>query len=89
MLIFRFIFVFLVSTSTFTCFTVKKIFFSYSLSKIPVFTICLKCSVLAPVYLKGQFKAKSKIHIFLVPVVLFINLDSFGASCLVFEISAV
>ena len=37
--------------------------------------------------LKVQFTPKSKMHIFLA-VELFINLDSFGLSCLVLEISA-
>ena len=39
--------------------------------------------------LKGQFIPNQKYILFLLPVVLFINLDSFGVSCLVLEISAV
>ena len=39
--------------------------------------------------LKGQFIPKSKIHIFLLPVELIINPDSFDVSCLVLEISAI
>ena len=39
--------------------------------------------------LKGQFTPKKKYIFSLFPVELFINLDSFGVSCLVSEISAV
>ena len=39
--------------------------------------------------LTRQFTPKSKNHIFLLSVELFISLDSFGVSCLVLEILAV
>ena len=47
-----------------------------------------KCHVLG--HFKGTVHFKIKKYIlFLLPVVLFINLDSFGVRCLVLEISAV
>ena len=42
-----------------------------------------------PYSLKGQRTPTSKIHIFLLPLELFISLDSFGVRCLVLEILAV
>ena len=39
--------------------------------------------------LKGQFTPNQKYMFYLLPVEIFINLDSFGVSCLVLEISAV
>lgn len=40
-------------------------------------------------YLKGQFTIKSKIYIFLLPVVLVIYLDCYGVTCKVLDISSV